>query len=127
MLKRNRPGRIKPGLILLSGFLILAAAVRIFFYFKHDRDKLSVVTVEYTEKLLGLKFEHKERAQMLRDLDRNKRRYDQIRKIPLPNSVPPALHFTPLPAAPPAPQARKRTWAPPRTAVVLPEDPTDLA
>jgi len=127
MLIRYRRGRIKPGLILLTGLLVIVAGVRLFFYFKHDRDKLSVVTVEYAEKMLGLKFEHKERAQMLRDLDRNKRKYDQIRRIPLSNSVPPALHFHPLPGASPAPAARKRVLSLPRTPVALPEDRSELA
>jgi Asp-tRNA(Asn)/Glu-tRNA(Gln) amidotransferase A subunit family amidase len=127
MLNRNSRGRVKLGLLLLTALLLIVAAVRIYFYFKHDRDKLSVVTVEYAEKLIGLRFEHKERAQMLRELDRNKRRYDQIRKIPLANSVPPALEFDPRPAGQPPAKTQKRIPPLPRGPLSLPEDRSELA
>jgi Asp-tRNA(Asn)/Glu-tRNA(Gln) amidotransferase A subunit family amidase len=127
MSQRRSAGKFKLRLIIIFLVVIIVAAVRLYFYFKHDKDKISIVAVEYAEKLAGLKFEHKERALMLEDLDRLKRSYEQIRSVPLPNSVPPALQFNPQLSPPkPATPAKKRAPGP-RTTAVLPADRNELA
>lgn len=49
------------------------------------------------EKLLGLQFTPQKRALMLKGLEEQRRHYEAIRKVPLPNEVPPALEFNPVP------------------------------
>jgi Asp-tRNA(Asn)/Glu-tRNA(Gln) amidotransferase A subunit family amidase len=127
MSKQRPPRKSKLRLLIIFSIIILVAAVRLYFYFKHDKDKISIVAVEYAEKLVGLKLEYKERTLMLQDLDGLKRSYEQIRSVPLPNSVPPALQFNPQPSALKPAAAAKRRAAWPRTAPVLPADRTELA
>ena len=45
------------------------------------------------EKIMDLRFSSKERRLMLDHLRRNQDNYKELRKIPLPNHIPPALHF----------------------------------
>jgi Asp-tRNA(Asn)/Glu-tRNA(Gln) amidotransferase A subunit family amidase len=127
MSNQRPPQKFRLRMIIIFSVIILVAAVRLYFYFKHDKDKISIVAVEYAEKLVGLKLEHKERTLMLEDLDRLKRSYEQIRSVPLPNSVPPALQFNPQPSALKPAAAAKRRAAWPRTQAVLPVDRKELA
>ncbi len=49
------------------------------------------------EKIIGLQFNEAKRDSMLGDLKENLENYQKIRGVPLPNSVPPALAFNPVP------------------------------
>ena len=49
------------------------------------------------ERIAGLEFTDEERALMVRGVNRNLQAYETLRTIPLPNDVPPALHFDPRP------------------------------
>ena len=49
------------------------------------------------EKLIGLKFSDTKRDSMLNDLNDLRNSYENLRKIPLPNSVTPAILFNPIP------------------------------
>lgn len=58
-----------------------------------------VVTKEMiaaAEKIAGLEFTDEEREMMARSLNRLPRDFEEIRKVPLPNSVPPAFRFDPV-------------------------------
>ncbi len=53
--------------------------------------------VAAAEKLIGLKFSRAERDSLLEDVNTNLESYRRLRELQLPNSVPPALEFNPLP------------------------------
>ena len=126
MFNRRPGGKVKLGMLIIFLVIVVVAAVRLYFYFKRDKDKISVVAVEYAEKLAGLKLEYKERTLMLEDLDGLKRSYEEIRSVPLPNSVPPALQFNPQ-LSPMKPAAAKRKAARPGRAAIMPADRNELA
>jgi Asp-tRNA(Asn)/Glu-tRNA(Gln) amidotransferase A subunit family amidase len=56
------------------------------------------------EKLAGLEFTPEEREMMLEALQRNREGYQALRKVEIPNDVPPALHFDPMPVGARPPQ-----------------------
>ena len=58
---------------------------------------ITVEIINQAEKILGLDFTDAEADSMLNKLDDNRKNYEAIRKIPLDNSVAPALYFNPLP------------------------------
>ncbi|HSG81602.1 MAG TPA: amidase, partial [Gemmatimonadota bacterium] len=49
------------------------------------------------EQVAGLEFSDEERELMLRGLNGRLRSYEQLREVDLPNGVPPALYFDPVP------------------------------
>lgn len=53
--------------------------------------------VAAAEKLIGLQFSDAQRDSMLNDLNDNLKSYQKLREVDLPNSIPPALNFNPLP------------------------------
>ncbi|HSG09670.1 MAG TPA: amidase [Longimicrobiales bacterium] len=50
------------------------------------------------EKVAGLEFTEGEREMMLQGLNQNLESYEALRSLPIPNSVPPAVRFDPMPA-----------------------------
>jgi Asp-tRNA(Asn)/Glu-tRNA(Gln) amidotransferase A subunit family amidase len=48
------------------------------------------------EKVMGLRFSGAERTMMRSDLEDNRRNYQEVRKVSLPNGVPPAVSFHPV-------------------------------
>lgn len=48
------------------------------------------------EKVAGLEFTEEEREAMVRGLNQNLQAYEALRAQPIPNEVPPALHFDPV-------------------------------
>lgn len=48
-------------------------------------------------KIIGIEFTEAERDSMISELESNRESYKQIRDLKLENSVPPALHFNPIP------------------------------
>lgn len=53
--------------------------------------------VAAAEKVIGLKFSRAERDSLLEDVNANLDSYRRLRELQLPNAVPPALQFNPLP------------------------------
>lgn len=53
--------------------------------------------VRYVEPIFGLEFTPAERDSMLEELEYNLNNYNQLREMPIDNSVPPAFQFNPLP------------------------------
>ena len=88
---------------------------------------ISPAMVEHAGKLIGLEFPV-EKQEMMRDgLNARLSEFQALRKIPLPNDVPPAVLFNPLPVGFKFETARHRPkWNPPRN-VELPKKPDDLA
>lgn len=62
-----------------------------------DDRPITVEVVNQAEKILGLDFTDAEADSMLSDLNDNRKDFETMRKIPLDNSVAPALYFNPLP------------------------------
>ncbi len=62
-----------------------------------DNQPLTVEVINQAEKILGLDFSDAEADSMLNDLRDNQKDFEAMRKVPLDNSVSPALYFNPLP------------------------------
>lgn len=78
------------------------------------------------EKLIGITFTDKDRETMLKDINENLESYGALRQIQLPNSVTPALLFSPLlPGMNVTPE--KNAFKPSRVKVSLPKSEEELA
>jgi len=74
-----------------------------------------------------LKFTQKERKMMRDDLKQNRSDYDELRKVPLPNHVPPALLFNPAISGMSLNKNQRAVSAQANHAVRMPENIEDLA
>ena len=70
-------------------------------------DPITPEAVEMAEDLLGLRFDEAERGLMLDGLRHSLGQFRQLRRIPLANSVPPALEFNPIPLGKAFPTRRR--------------------
>ncbi len=77
------------GSTLLPGILWASAS---------DGIDITAATIAAAEEMSGLKFDDAERALMLDGLKQQEQRIEALHKIPLANSVSPALVFDPVPA-----------------------------
>jgi len=83
--------------------------------------------VAHAEMLLGLDFSEAKLDMLLGGLQRRRTNYENLRKIPLSNSVPPALIFNPVPAGMTFDTRHKPPhWSSPGK-VKVPTNPDDLA
>jgi Asp-tRNA(Asn)/Glu-tRNA(Gln) amidotransferase A subunit family amidase len=82
-------------------FLILGVFVLfIFLGTMQENEKeqaIKVENVKNAEKLIGLDFSPAERDSMLEELNENLENFQELRKVELPNNIPPVLIFNPLP------------------------------
>ncbi len=79
------------------------------------------------ENHMGLQFDPKERAQMSGGLANYTQLYNDIRSVPLDNSIPPSIQFNPIPIGATFPQKQEPIeWGLPEN-VSLPENRNDLA
>jgi Asp-tRNA(Asn)/Glu-tRNA(Gln) amidotransferase A subunit family amidase len=62
-----------------------------------DGAEITVATVACAEEVAGLKFTDEQRQQMLDGLKSQEQQIEALHKIPLDNSVPPAILFDPVP------------------------------
>lgn len=62
-----------------------------------DNQPITIEVVNQAEKILGLDFTDVEADSMLNNLESKRKDFEAMRKIPLDNSVAPALYFNPLP------------------------------
>ncbi|MEK6596973.1 MAG: amidase, partial [Gemmatimonadota bacterium] len=83
--------------------------------------------VTSAETISGLTFTDDERDMMLRGLNGALTSFERIHAVSLPNSVPPALHFSPFPAGMAPPLVQARSPAREARSVVRPKSPEDLA
>jgi Asp-tRNA(Asn)/Glu-tRNA(Gln) amidotransferase A subunit family amidase len=58
--------------------------------------EVSIQALAEAEKVAGLEFTDEEREAMVRGLNQNLRSYEALRALPIPNEVPPAVHFDPV-------------------------------
>lgn len=91
-------------------------------------EDITAASIAAAEELAGLKFDDAERTMMLDGLKQQEARIEALHKIPLPNSVSPAIVFDPMPAGKSPPLGTKRTMV--RSAVAaraLPASEEDIA
>ena len=78
--------------------LVLASAM---FGCGQDKEKtdqeLTKEDVRHAEKLIGLDFTASERDSLIRDVRQQRKAYEKMREVDLPNSVAPILQFDPVP------------------------------
>ncbi|MGM0531138.1 MAG: amidase [Bacteroidota bacterium] len=60
-------------------------------------EEITSGNIRHAEKITGLSFTETERDSMAKDLIQQKESYEKIRSVELPNSVPPVIHFDPVP------------------------------
>lgn len=107
------------GSTLLPGILWAQAAKGV---------EITTATIAAAEELAGLKFDDAEREMMVDGLKQQEVRIEALHKIELPNSVPPAIVFDPLPAGTLPPREKKAPFV--RTAtktVTLPAADDEIA
>jgi Asp-tRNA(Asn)/Glu-tRNA(Gln) amidotransferase A subunit family amidase len=83
-------------LLVLAAAAVLVVGGAFALYFVKGK-KIDTQDVASAEKINGLRFTHRERKLMVEDLRENAGSYAKLRKVPLPNSVPPAIRFDPVP------------------------------
>lgn len=88
---------------------------------------ISKENISSAEKLIGLEFTEAERDSMLGNLEEQLKNYENIRKIELANSVPPAIDFNPIPVGFVFPKDQKEIKFSNYSHVKLPANKNDLA
>jgi Asp-tRNA(Asn)/Glu-tRNA(Gln) amidotransferase A subunit family amidase len=83
--------------------------------------------IENAEKIIGLEFTDAERDSMQTSLDQQLTNYENIQKVELANSVPPAILFNPIPVGFEFPKAQNPVKFSDYSYTKLPEDINDLA
>jgi Asp-tRNA(Asn)/Glu-tRNA(Gln) amidotransferase A subunit family amidase len=78
--------------IVLSLLLVCSLS-----YSQSTQSPVTKQMVAAAESLFGLNFNDAKRDSMLGDLNDQLRNFEAIRRVPLPNSVPPAILFNPIP------------------------------
>lgn len=87
-------------------------------------EEINAAAIACAEEIAGLKFDDAEREMMLDGLKSQEARLEALHKIPLANSVVPAIVFNPRPTtAAPAPRVRGKMI---RSSVAVPRKPRDL-
>lgn len=83
----------------IRSFILIGVSSAVFFTLGTQCQKsgLSTSMVQDAGQLIGLNFEKTERDSMLNNVKEHLASYKNLRKISLPNSIPPALGFNPIP------------------------------
>ena len=79
------------------------------------------------EKIIGLHFSDAKRDSMIDDLKDQRENFENLRKVHLNNSVPPAMLFNPLPVGMKLENVRRPFVQSPSSAVTTPKNSDDLA
>jgi Asp-tRNA(Asn)/Glu-tRNA(Gln) amidotransferase A subunit family amidase len=115
--QKKQRSRSSLGLTLaLGGAVVLVVGGALALYFLKGR-KINTEDIASAEKIAALHFTQKERRLMLDDLRGNAADYRKMRNVPLPNSVPPAVEFSPILPGMTFPKEKN-------TAYFLPENPS---
>lgn len=86
---------------ILAFLAIFAIALLIFggafaLYFFKGAQRITTKEMEAAERIIGLRFNQKERKLMLKNLRENLRSYEQMREVEVENHIPPAILFSPV-------------------------------
>jgi Asp-tRNA(Asn)/Glu-tRNA(Gln) amidotransferase A subunit family amidase len=91
--QRSETGTARLGPILISaGVLIVGGALALYFV---KGKMINTGDIASAEKIAALRFTESERRLMVDNLRENAAAYGKMRKVPLPNGVPPAIAFSP--------------------------------
>ena len=85
---------------------------------------ITVATIASAEEVAGLHFDEAERTMMLDGLKSQEQRIEALHKIPLPNSVPPAIVFNPVPPWRTPPRVAKKPMV--RGAIISRPSPSNI-
>ncbi|MGE5436532.1 MAG: hypothetical protein ACM3O3_04840, partial [Syntrophothermus sp.] len=80
--------------------ILLFASIIIFSFFMGAvlvKDSITKEAIKYAEGIIGLEFTDAERDSMIGYLEELQKDYQKIRSVNLPNSIPPAILFNPIP------------------------------
>lgn len=94
----------------------------------HNESKqINAVDVDHAQKLIGMEFNRSETDSLLSTLNEQRKNYENMRKVKLPNRVPPAFEFNPIPAGKHVETFQKPVEISDYSETRLPEDPHELA
>lgn len=92
-----------------------------------ERPSITRSVVESAEKLFGLSFTDAKRDTMLADLDEARQAFAEMRAVQLPNEIPPAFQFNPLPQSERLPANFQSNFQSSFTNVMMPASRDSLA
>jgi Asp-tRNA(Asn)/Glu-tRNA(Gln) amidotransferase A subunit family amidase len=95
--------------------------------YAQQEQRVTKQMIANAEKVAGLEFTEEEREEMLRGLEQNVEQWEQLRAVPLPNSVPPAVQFDAQLPGVPYPMAQVEPDPGPPPAVERPSKLEDVA
>ncbi len=124
--KRKGSSNILIYIFLASLFLLTFGGAFALYYFKGVK-RITTADIAAAEKIIGLRFTPKERRMMRDNLKRNVSHYKELRKVPLPNHIPPALYFNPLLSAINKEKQEKMPLAFKGSDIQMPQNLEDLA
>ena len=112
--------------VVLLALVVLLTAWSLYWYIKWSKG-ITTWDIKAAERIAGLSFTAGERKMMLRGLENSLSSYQELRRIDLPNSVPPALLFNPQPFLEPRPFTPLAIDLPADPELSVPENPDELA
>ena len=119
----HRQSKVGVALPLFSVFFALG----FFLQTQSGQNPLTRENVVHAEKVIGLQFSDAKRDSMLDGLKEQLDNYQNLRKVSLPNDVPPALQFNPIPLGMKLETSKKAFKMSPVPKVSVPADLEDLA
>jgi Asp-tRNA(Asn)/Glu-tRNA(Gln) amidotransferase A subunit family amidase len=112
---------------ILPVVLAIACTCWLALFISCEESPISRADIDKAERVTGLRLTDAEKDSMLTDLVENLESYNALRKLDIPNSVPPALRFDPVPVGMTFETAsRPPVYSPPKK-VSLPENLEELA
>ncbi len=112
---------------IISSILFTAAIIFSFLYLSDQQKDITQQTIADAENIIGLEFTAEERDSMIDALNEQRSNYEEIRNYDLPNSVPPAIQFNPLPVGFKFDGGRKEFEPGDFSSTKMPENIEDLA
>ena len=112
----------------LAGLGVASAAFpRVLLAIAQEKGSLTEEVVLQAEKVAGLTFTDAQRKQLLKGMNDLRKDFEKLRAVPLPNSVSPALRFSPLLPGAQLPKGPNSLKAARTTAPQVPSDLEQLA
>ncbi|MBE0648742.1 MAG: amidase [Bacteroidales bacterium] len=94
---------------------------------RNEVDRITAADVNHAQKLIGMEFSRVETDSMLTMLNEQLKNYENMRKVKLPNNVPPAFEFNPIPVGKRFETEQKPPVFSDYSGTLLPADMHDLA
>ncbi len=127
----SRFKRSKGSVSIWSLLILFFLAVLVFggaFALYHFKGRnITIKDIKAYEKIIGLEFSQKERKMLLERIQGRPGGYENLRKIEIPNSTPPALYFNPILPGFKAEEEEKPFQYTAEEDIVVPENFEDLA